>query len=252
MAKLEHTLNRVRQIMTPWSMRRPPGHEEAHKAGTFLREVVFGANDGLVSNVSLVAGIAGGTANSNTVLLGGVAGLVAGAISMALGAYISTKSESEFRDSEEARERWEIIHMPNEERAEIRQIFREKGLSGPTLDAVVDQITANDDQWVRTMMQDELGFSDLPPRPVFAAALMGGAFALSAFFPVVPYLFLDGNPALLASVGMTATALFGMGAWRAYLTNGKVWRKAIEMVGFAGVAVIAANLIGRLVGIGIN
>ena len=218
----------------------------------FLRELVFGANDGLVSNVSLVAGVAGATSEAKTVLLAGVAGMVAGAISMSLGAYISTKSERELRESEERRERWEVDHMPREEQAEIRQIFRDKGISGPTLEAVVDQVTRNKEQWVRTMMQDELGFPELPPQPVLAALVMGFAFLIGAAFPVVPFLFSAGAGALVASIGATAAALFGVGAWRAYLTAGKVWRNALEMVALAAIAVVAANLIGRLVGVSIS
>ncbi|MEX2431457.1 MAG: VIT1/CCC1 transporter family protein, partial [Dehalococcoidia bacterium] len=96
--------------------RAPQRHHERHSSGGgTLREVVFGANDGLVSNVALVAAVAGGTMESSFVLLAGTAGAVAGAISMALGAYISTKSEREFRDSEEARERWEVEHMREQE-----------------------------------------------------------------------------------------------------------------------------------------
>ena len=251
-SRLEHALRRVRQLVMPWSFQPRLEHTEAHKSGgSFLREVVFGANDGLVSNVSLVAGVAGATSDPKTVLLAGIAGLVAGAISMSLGAYVSTKSEREFRESEERRERWEVEHKPGEERAEIHQIFREKGISGPTLDAVVEQITRDKEQWVRTMMQDELGFPEKPPKPLLAGVVMGIAFAIAAVFPVAPYLFLEGIPALLSAVGLTGVALFGVGVWRAYLTSSNVWRKALEMVGLAALAVLAANLIGRLVGVGI-
>ena len=252
MEKVGPTAKRLRQLIRPWSLRRRPEHHEAHQtAGSFLRELVFGANDGLVSNVSLVAGVAGATTDPKTVLLAGIAGMVAGAISMSLGAYISTKSEREFRESEEHRERWEIEHMPREERAEVRQIFREKGITGPTLDSVVEQITQDKEQWVQAMMRDELGFSEAPPKPLLAAAVMGIAFIIGAAFPVVPFLFMEGNGALIAAAGATAVALMGVGAWRALLSGGKVWRKGLEMVGLATVAVLAAHFIGRLIGVGI-
>ena len=241
-----------RQPTRPWRLWRRPDHHEAHQgAGPFLREVVFGANDGLVSNASLVAGVAGAAADPKTVLLAGIAGMVAGAISMGLGAYVSTKSEREFRESEEQRERWEVEHMPREERAEVWQIFRDKGITGETLDSVVEQITRDKEQWVQTMMQDELGFPEAPPRPVLAAVVMGLAFLVAAGFPVVPFAFTSGNAALIAAASSTAVALFGVGAWRAFLGGGKLWRKGFEMVGLAAVAVLAANLIGRLVGVGI-
>jgi VIT1/CCC1 family predicted Fe2+/Mn2+ transporter len=252
MAKLTRTVRRMRRFMLPWGMRPQHGHQEDHRwAGSVLREVVFGANDGLVSNVSLVAGVAGATSDSKTVLLAGVAGVVAGAISMSLGAYVSTKSEREFREAEERRERWEVEHMPREEKAEVREIYVAKGITGPTLDAIVEQITRDKEQWVQTMMQDELGFSDEPPRPLLAAVMMGIAFTIAALFPVAPFVFMEGAAALTTAVGLTGVALLGVGAWRAYITAGNVWRKAFEMVGLAAVAVAAANLIGRLVGVGI-
>ena len=123
---IERTVGRVRRIIRPWTQRRH-AHQEGHRGeGSTIREVVFGANDGLVSNVALVAGVAGGTNDPRIIVLSGVAGVGAGAISMALGAYVSTKSEREFRDSEEARELWEVENMRELELAETRRIFRLK------------------------------------------------------------------------------------------------------------------------------
>ena len=217
--------------------------------GNFLREIVFGANDGLVSNVALVAGIAGGTNDPKIILLGGIAGLVAGAISMSLGAYVSSKSEHEFREAEEQRERWEVEHMRDAELQETRHIFRLKGITGPLLDEVVEAVSRDHEQWIKLMMTEELGFPNEPPKPKVAAMIMGIAFAIAATFPVAPYLVTEGNAALIASVSLTAAALFGVGALRASLTSGSMARKGVEMVALGGFAVIAANLIGRLVGV---
>ncbi len=250
---LNETLSRMRSVL-PWQAGRKASAQEVHRGGSgeTLRNVVFGANDGLVSNASLVAAVAGATAESKTILLGGLAGLAAGALSMALGAYISTKSEREFRESEERRERWEIEHTPHEERSEIRQIYRRKGLSGPLLDTVVEQLTKDKEQWLQLMMSEELGFAGHGPRPHRSALVMGLAFVAGATVPVIPYLFIEGLAALMTSLGLTAAALLIVGAWRAYLTGSAVWRKAAEMVVLAAAAVGAANLIGRLVGIGID
>ena len=250
---LYDTLARMRSAL-PWQASQGATAQERHRGGggDTLRNVVFGANDGLVSNVSLVAAVAGATAESKTILLGGLAGLVAGALSMALGAYISTKSEQEFRESEERRERWEIEHTPHEELGEIRQIYRRKGLRGPLLDTVVEQLTQDKEQWLQLMMSEELGFGGHAPRPHWSALVMGLAFVVGAAVPVISYLFIEGLAALLTSLGLTAAALLVVGAWRAYLTGNSVWRKAAEMVVLAAVAVGAANLIGRLVGIGID
>ncbi len=232
--------------------RSAASHRETHWGEGFaLREVVFGANDGLVSNTALVAGIAGGTSSPGVIVLGGVAGIVAGAISMALGAYVSTKSEREFRETEQERERWEIEHMREQELAETRRIFREKGITGPLLDQVVEAVSRDHDQWVKLMMTDELGFPENPPRPVSSAVLMGVSFAVAAFFPVAPWLAFEGTTALAASFGLAAVALCAVGAWRASLTSGKVLRKGMEMVLLAGAAVVVALLIGRAVGVAV-
>ena len=252
MSETEAQIERQPHSLRRFTLNPNPSHSEGHSsAGSFIRELVFGANDGLVSNVSLVAGVAGATSEPNTVLLAGIAGIVAGAISMGLGAYVSTKSEHEFRESEERRERWEIDNMPAEERAEIRQIFQERGISGPTLDAVVAQITKDKDQWVRTMMRDELGFSGTPPEPVKSGIIMAIAFCIGGAFPVAPFSVIEGNAALAASTGATGIALFGVGAWRAKLGAGNVWRKGFEMVGLAAVAVLGAYFLGRLIGVSI-
>lgn len=214
-----------------------------------VREVVFGANDGLVSNVALVAGLAGGTSDPDIIFLGGMAGLVAGAISMSLGAYVSTKSEREFRESEEARERWEVDHMREQELAETRHIFRLKGITGPLLDEVVAAVSRDHEAWVELMMTEELGFPDQAPRPTLAAIIMGIAFAVAASFPVVPYLFTDGVTAISLSFSSTAVALFAVGGWRARLSQGRVWHKGAEMVILAAAAVAAAFGIGQLVGV---
>ena len=249
---LDRTVRHVRRITRPWVSRSGTRPTEGHQIeGNFIREITFGANDGLVSNVALVAAIAGGTQNPSVILLGGVAGLVAGAVSMALGAYVSTKSEYEFRQSEEQRERWEIEHMREQELAETSHIFRLKGIPESLLDEITQAVSRDQEQWIKLMMTEELGFADQPPRPKISAMIMGVAFSAGAVFPVLPYFFGGGTPAFIASLSLTAAALFGVGAIRAAMTTGSTWRKGIEMVLLGGAAVAVANVIGRLVGVSI-
>ena len=247
----DSSVRRVRKIIRPWVSRRHDHDEDHPDEGVALREVVFGANDGLVSNVALVAGIAGGTSDAEIIILGGIAGLVAGAISMGLGAYVSTKSESDFRSSEESRERWEIENLREKEIDETKKIFAEKGIEEPLLSQVVDAVTKDHERWIKIMMTEELGFPDHPPRPIFSALIIGFAFALAAFFPVMPYLFMSGQNALIASFAFTGIALFGIGSWRAALSRGNALINGLEMIFLAGVGVAIAFLIGRLVGIAI-
>ncbi len=253
MQTIERTVRRVRRLIMPWTQRVGMRPSEGHRPeGGLLREVVFGANDGFVSNVALVAALAGGTSDPDIILLGGVAGLVAGAISMGLGAYVSSKSEREYRQAEEARERWEVVHMREQEIAETRQIFKLKGIPDPLLDEVVEAVARNEDNWVKLMMTEELGFPDQPPHPRLSATVMGGAFAVAASFPVFPYVLLEGTPAFATSLGATAAALIAVSVWRASLTAGNVARQAFEMIALAGLAVAASNGIGRLVGVAID
>jgi len=223
-------------------------HEGHRPEGNLIREVIFGANDGFVSNIALVGALAGATNDPKIIVLGGIAGLTAGALSMGLGAYISSKSEKEFREAEERRERWEIEHMRDLEIAETRNIFIAKGLSGALLDEVVAVVTSDPDKWVDLMMTEELGFPDSAPKPKTNAIVMALSFAFAAFSPVAPFIFLEGQIALALSVIGTAIALICLSAWRSYLTSGKFFKQAFEMLFLAAIAVIASNIIGRLVG----
>ncbi|MDE2838602.1 MAG: VIT1/CCC1 transporter family protein [Chloroflexota bacterium] len=228
-------------------------HGEHHHrtGGASIREVVFGANDGLVSNTALVAAVAGGTSDTGIIILGGVAGAVAGTISMALGAYVSTKSQRELHESEEAREFWEIEHMREDEIEETRRIFRLKGITGPLLDEVVDVVSRDHDQWVQLMMTEELGLPSKPPKPYLAASVMGVSFAFAAIVPVLPFFVAEGAAALAAAFVMSGVALFTVGAWRAALTQGNTLHKGAEMVVLAGIAVAAAYGIGTAVGVAV-
>ena len=166
--------------------------------------------------------------------------MVAGTISMALGAYVSTKSQRELHESEEAREFWEIEHMREHELAETRRIFRLKGITGPLLDEVVEAVSRDHDQWVKLMMTEELGLPSKPPKPHLAASVMGVAFAFAAIVPVLPFFFAEGVAALTATFVMSGLALFAVGAWRATLSQGNMLRKGTEMVVLAGIAAVAA------------
>ncbi len=228
-------------------------HGEHHHrtGGAAVREVVFGANDGLVSNTALVAAVAGGTSDPGIIILGGIAGMVAGTISMALGAYVSTKSQRELYEYEEAREFWEIEHMREHELAETRRIFRLKGITEPLLDEVVEAVSRDHDQWVQLMMTEELGLPSKPPKPYLAASVMGVAFAFAAIVPVLPFFFAEGVAALVSTFIMSGIALFAVGAWRATLSQGNMLHKGTEMVVLAGIAVAAAYGIGTAVGIAV-
>ena len=190
-------------------------HPGAHRTeGEWIRDATFGANDGLVSVLTLLAGVAGASSDGTTVLIAGVAGLVAGAISMAVGAYVSAKAYRSFYRSEMRKEVEEIREKPEVEREEIREIYRERGFEGELLERVVDTITANPRVWLKVMMSEELGLSPAFGRPSAAAAVVFVAFLAGGIVPVAPFIFATGFPALLTAFALTAVALMLAGAAR--------------------------------------
>lgn len=248
---IQTALSGLRRAVTLNLGHHAHGEQHHRSGGASVREVVFGANDGLVSNTALVAAVAGGASDHGIIILGGIAGMVAGAISMALGAYVSTKSQRELHESEEAREFWEIEHMREHELAETRRIFRAKGITGPLLDEVVDAVSRDHDQWVQLMMTEELGLPSKPPKPYLAAVVIGISFAIAAVVPVLPFFIAEGAAALTAAFVMSGIALFAVGAWRATLSQGNMLHKGTEMIVLAGLAVAAAYLIGTAVGVAV-
>ncbi len=192
--------------------RRSEGRHRAGIGGA-LRAGVFGVNDGLVSNFSLVMGVAGGTSNRSIVLLAGVAGLVAGAFSMASGEWVSVRSQRELYENELRIEEQELAAFPEEEREELELIYQAKGVDPAEAKALVANIMARPDVALDTLAREELG---LDPRtlasPWVAAGTSFAAFAVGAFLPVVPFFFGGGLAAVVASALLSVLALFGVGA----------------------------------------
>ncbi|MGH2710170.1 MAG: VIT1/CCC1 transporter family protein [Actinomycetota bacterium] len=231
---------------------RVESHPQAHRvAGTWIRDATFGANDGLVSVLTLLAGVAGANVDSSTVLIVGVAGLVAGAISMGVGAYVSAKAYRSYYRAEARKEIEEMREKPDVEREEIRQIYRARGFEGELLEQVVEKITSNPRTWLKVMMSEELGLSPAFGRPFGAAAVVFVAFLIGGIVPVVPFLFMEGTAALTTAFGGTALALLIAGAIRSKYTGERPLAAGLELVAMAAIGFGAANLIGRLVGVAI-
>ncbi|MDQ3991846.1 MAG: VIT1/CCC1 transporter family protein [Actinomycetota bacterium] len=221
----------------------------AHRVeGEWIRDVTLGANDGLVSILTLLAGVAAATTGP-VVLLAGLAGLVAGAISMGVGAYVSAKAYRAFYRKELAREMREMEEVPEIEREEIREIYRQRGFEGELLEVVVRTITSRPKVWLKVMMSEELGLSAQFARPLGAGAVMFVSFLAGGVVPIVPFLFASGTPALLTSFAVTATALMVAGAVRTRFTGERGLLAGLELVAMATAGVGAAYLIGRLVGL---
>src|SRR5438445_5467412 len=185
-------------------------HEEASR-GAALRNFVFGTSDGLVTVLAFVAGVSASLATRRLVLMAGLAEMFAGAVSMGLGAFLGTRAEKDWYERERKREEMEVAKIPHLEKEELRDIYRKKGLDGETLERVVDAFTANEKRWVDIMMSEELGLQPVDGSPWSAGRIVGVSYVLAAAVPLLPYLFLVGNRALLASMAITAVALYGIG-----------------------------------------
>jgi len=226
------------------------GHQERHvPGGGFVREVVFGANDGLVAAFAVVAGVHGAQLTSKVILIAGMAEVVGGMISMGLGAYLSVKSAIEYIRGERRREEYEVHQFPERERREIHDIYRDKGFEPPILDAIVDHICADEKRWVNIMMQEELNLVEEETlSPGKSALATGGAYALASLMPVLPFVFSDNvERDFLWSIALTIGALFFVGASKTVVTGLRWWRSGLEAMLIGGVAALATFYIGAWV-----
>jgi VIT1/CCC1 family predicted Fe2+/Mn2+ transporter len=182
------------------------------RSGT-LRAAVFGANDGLVSNLSLIMGVAGASSDNKVIVIAGVAGLLAGAFSMAAGEYISMQSQRELFQNQISIEREEMRVMPDVEEEELSDIYRAKGLSQADADRIAAHLMKDPDMALDTKVREELG---LDPNelgsPWGAAASSFAAFGIGALVPLVPFLITSGTVAFVAGLALSFAALFAVGA----------------------------------------
>jgi len=217
-----------------------------------LRAGVFGVNDGLVSNTSLVMGFAGSGAASSTVLFAGLAGLLAGAFSMAAGEYISMRSQREAYQREIALEAEELRDDPEAEAEELALIYRAKGLDVEEAERVATMIMKDRDAALDTMAREELGLDpDELGSPWSAAISSLIAFALGAVVVVLPYLFSSGMVALVVAVALAALALFAVGAAIGLLNGRAAIRSGLRQLLIGGGAALAVFGIGHLIGGGV-
>lgn len=226
--------------------------ETRHRAlggGNALRAAVLGANDGLVSNLALVAGVAGANPGNSTVILAGVAGLLAGAASMALGEWISVTTSVEATQSQIEVEREELRLMPEAEAEELALIYQARGMPRLEAEALAKAVMANPEQALATMAREELGVVPEELGAAMTAAVTSFIlFALGAIMPVLPFFFLEGIPALFASAALSAVGLFGLGGGMTLLTGRNPWYAGARQLALGLAAAVLTYVIGGLVG----
>lgn len=224
------------------------GHTHSDVSGGWLRPAVFGAMDGLVTNIALVAGVGGAHASGRVIVLTGIAGLVAGAFSMALGEYTSVGTQNQAVKAEEAVERAEMERNPEAEQAELVEMYREMGLSQQTAELVAEEIHANPEVAVRVHLTQELGLDpEEQPSPVVAAVSSFLCFAVGAIFPLLPFLF--GFQSLWLGLGIGGVGLFVAGALVARFTQMSWWQNGLRQLLFGAIAAGATYGVGSLIGV---
>ncbi|HEX7556896.1 MAG TPA: VIT1/CCC1 transporter family protein [Leptolinea sp.] len=230
--------------------------EGRHKSagGNALRAAVLGANDGLVSNLSLVMGVAGAALSNHSILITGFAGLLAGACSMALGEWLSVQSSRELYLNQIQIEREEVESAPAEETEELALIYQARGLTLEQSQTLANQIMSNHETAVDTLAKEELSIdpSELGGSAWEAAITSFLLFSLGAIIPVLSFIFTSGMTAVYISIGLSALALFGIGAAITLFTGKPVLYSGFRMVVFGLIAAGITFGIGRIIGVSIG
>jgi VIT1/CCC1 family predicted Fe2+/Mn2+ transporter len=223
------------------------GHQHRDVSGGWLRPAVFGAMDGLVTNVSLIAGVGGGGGSAHTIILTGLAGLAAGASSMAAGEYVSVSSQNELIYAEVNKERLELENNAVAEQAELATMLRARGVSPATARQAAAEISKNPEKALAVHTLEELGVDSTElPSPYVAAGASLASFAIGALIPLLPYLL--GLQVLWAALGLAAVAAIAGGGMVSRLTERPFWRGALRQL----VLGAAAAGITYLIGIGVR
>ena len=240
------TLSSKPQTIVPESLRKHT--EDVHiPGGGIVRELVFGANDGLVAAFAVASGVNGAGVKSSVIFIAGIAELIGGTIAMGLGAYLSTKSQIEYYRGEMNREGYEVDNFPDTERQEVREIYESKGFHGEILEKIISHITADRKRWIDIMMREELGLSlDGITAPVKSGIATGFAYTFGALMPVLPYAFMQPFSGLISSAIITLTVLFGVGAAKTVVTGKNFFRSGFESMAIGGIAAAATFLAGKI------
>lgn len=218
--------------------------------GGNLRAAVFGVNDGLVSNASLVLGVTGAGADPRTILVAGVAGLAAGAFAMAAGEYVAARSQRELFEQQIAFERDELRQYPEAEARELAMIYAAKGLSPKQAQRLAKRLVADPERALDTLAREERGLIPVEPGSPFAAAARSfAAFGAGAALPLLPFLFIAGTKALPVALALTAVAMFAIGAMLSLFTGRSAWFSGARMLALGMLAGGVTFAIGRLVGV---
>ena len=228
------------------------------KESNYIRDLVFGFGDGVNTSLGIVAGVGGAIISADVVILAALIGMFTGAKAMAVQNYLAVKSQREILESEIKREEYEIENVPERERQEIEDIYREKGFEGKELESVVNKITSNKGVWLKTMLTEELGLNlDILGNPLKGALVMFGSFLLGGILPIIPYFavkagLMSSLVAIIIAIAVSVSSSFVVGAIKGRLAK-KSWIKGgIEMAGLGtGIALVGYGIGSELAHAGI-
>ncbi len=224
-------------------------HTEEHThEGVSVRDIILGVSDGLTVPFALAAGLSGAVTSNFIVFLAGVAEMLAGGIAMGLGGYLSEKSHADIYRKEREREHREIDQIPEEEKREVREIWKSRGYTGDELDRLVEAIIKDRHRWVDFMMREELGMIEPAPGAAYKTSLtIGVSYIVGALVPLFPFLLpLAIGRALVISSITTLTALLLVGIFKSRFTGGAWWRNGLETMLTGAAAAGAAYILVRL------
>ena len=235
-------------------LRKTPENPHETRGASVVRPIVFGATDGLVCNLSLIMGVAGAAGEDpHSLVIAGVAGLLAGGFSMAVGEYVSVRSQRELLEYQIELQRHQLHHTPEQERDILREIYEAKGLSRPEANLIVGRIMRDPERAIDTFVREEIGLSaETMGSPVAAGLGSLGAFAMGAMVPLVPFLILHGGAAFALSIGASGVALFAIGMAVSRLTHRNALWAGLRQAALGGIAAAVTFGIGSLLGTAVH
>src|SRR3989344_6994050 len=247
-AFLQNNPEQIKKAHSVESIHADIHHDEAHLKGFNLPEIILGGQDGLVNVLGVILGVAAATSSNQLVLVAGLAATFAESISMAAVAYTSKIAEADYYQSEYEREKWEIKHMPEGEREEVRSLYKRYGFEGSELESVVQKITSNKKIWLEVMMNDELKLEPVNRKDgLTSAAWVGISAIIGSFIPLIAFFFLPVKSAVIFSLLISALSLFIVGYYKAQVTLGRNRiKQGIEILVIGMLSAFIGYFIGSL------
>ena len=235
-------------------LRKTPENPHETRGASVVRPIVFGATDGLVCNLSLIMGVAGAAGEDpHSLVIAGGAGLLAGGFSMAVGEYVSVRSQRELLEYQIELQRHQLHHTPQQERDILVEIYEAKGLSYAESDLIVDRIMRDPERAIDTFVREEIGLSaETMGSPVAAGLGSLGAFATGALVPLIPCILLKGGAAFALSIAGSGVALFAIGLAVSRLTHRNALWAGLRQAGMGGLAAAVTFGIGTLLGASVH